>query len=149
VRVELIDETGRFRQPEVVATALGRLADELGVPEDHDVTLVLVDDAEITRRNREHRGVDGATDVLAYPLHEPDDVGMPAIPALGDIVISLDTAERQAPEHDLEPLGEVLVLAAHALVHLLGEDHPDEPSWRPFHQAQERILALAGVGGRA
>jgi probable rRNA maturation factor len=149
VRVELIDETGRFRQPEVVITALGRLADELGVPAEHDVTLVLVDDDEIARRNREHRGVDGATDVLAYPLSEPDDIGMPMVPALGDIVISLDTAERQAPAHDLEPLGEVLVLAAHALVHLLGEDHPDEASWRAFHQAQDRILALAGVGGRA
>jgi probable rRNA maturation factor len=145
VTVELIDETGRFRHPEAVTAGLAQLGAELGVAEGREVTVVLVDDAEIARRNVEHRGVEGATDVLAYPMVEPDDVGMPTIPTLGDIVVSLDTAARQAEERQLTLRDEVLVLAAHALVHLIGFDHPDEASWTPFLNAQERILALAGT----
>jgi probable rRNA maturation factor len=145
VRVELIDETARFRRREVVGTALAALASELGVAADREVTVVLVDDDTIAARNAADRGVRGPTDVLAYPLHEPDDVGMPVVASLGDVLISLDTAERQASEHGLEGWQEVLVLAAHALTHLLGHDHEDEDGWQPFTAAQARVLELAAA----
>lgn len=143
MRVEVIDETARFRHPDVLAQALERLGHELGVGADREVTVVLVDDETIAARNLADRGVGGPTDVLAYPLHEPDDVGHPVVAALGDVVISLDTALRQAPDHGLEGRQEVLVLAAHALTHLLGHDHADEASWRAFERAQARVLELA------
>ena len=104
--------------------------------------MVLVDDASIAERNRLDRGVEGPTDVLSYPTTEPDDVGFPTVEHLGDVIISLDTAARQAAEHGLEPTQEVLVLAAHGLTHLRGYDHTTEDLWRPFHQAQDRILEL-------
>jgi probable rRNA maturation factor len=148
VKVEVIDETGRFRQPEALTHALAALGRELGVGAEREVTLILVDDATIAAMNLADRDVVGPTDVLAYPLHEPDDVGLPVVPPLGDIVISLETAERQAPEHGLDAHGEVLVLAAHALTHLLGHDHADDAAWGPFHAAQARILELASHGGR-
>lgn len=142
MNVELIDETGRFRSPEVVLAALAALGTELGA-EGRSVTVVLVDDDTIAARNVADRGVAGPTDVLAYPLHEPDDAGTPSVPHLGDALISLDTAERQAREngHDLQT--EVLVLAAHALQHLLGFDHTDAAGWAPFRAAQSRVVALA------
>jgi len=142
VTVEILDETGRFRRRSALRAALSELGAELGAA-DRDVTLVLVDDATIAERNRADRGVVGATDVLSYPLHEPDDVGMPVVPALGDILISLDTATRQAREHRHAPWREVFVLAAHGLMHLLGHDHPDRASWAAFEAAQRRILELA------
>lgn len=140
--VEILDETGRFRRRRLLRAALGRLGSELGAGE-RALCLVLVDDDAIAERNRRNRGVDGPTDVLSYPLHEPDDDGVPTLTLLGDVFVSLDTAARQAREHGHAPWREVLVLAAHGLLHLLGHDHPDEPSWRTFRAAQARVLELA------
>ncbi len=147
MRVEVLDETARFRRPEMLAETLARLGAELGVGAEREVTVVLVDDDTIAAMNQADRDVTGPTDVLAYPLHEGDDVGMPIVAPLGDIFISLDTAERQAAEHALAPWQEVLVLAAHALTHLLGHDHVDEAGWQPFRRAQARVLELAPAGG--
>jgi probable rRNA maturation factor len=148
VRVEVLDETARFRRPEALGGALAALGRELGVGADREVTVVIVDDASIAAMNLAHRDVSGPTDVLAYPLHEPDDHGLPVVAPLGDIVISLDTAERQAVEHGLAPWQEVLVLAAHGLTHLLGHDHADDDAWAPFTAAQARVLELAPRGDR-
>ncbi len=116
---------------------------ELGATE-RELTLVLLEDAAIAERNAADRGVDGPTDVLSYPTREPDDVGFPEVPHLGDILISLETAARQAEEHGHSLEAEVVVLAAHGLVHLLGHDHQDDAGWQPFLAAQKRALELAG-----
>jgi probable rRNA maturation factor len=142
--VEILDETGRLRRREALRRALAQLGDEYGAP-DRELTLVAVDDAAMTALNRQHRGIDAATDVLSFPLHEPDDVGMPTVSALGDVIVSLDTARRQAREHGHATWREVLVLAAHGLMHLLGHDHADAAGWRRFERAQARALALAGA----
>jgi rRNA maturation RNase YbeY len=60
---------------------------------------------------------------------------------LGDIVISLDTAARQAPEHGHSLERELLFLASHGLLHLLGWDHPDGASLAAMLERQERLLA--------
>ncbi len=60
---------------------------------------------------------------------------------LGDIVISLETAARQAPEHGHDLERELLFLASHGLLHLLGWDHPDEASLAAMLERQERLLA--------
>lgn len=111
------------------------------------MTVVLLGDEAMAQRNVTDRGVAGPTDVLSYPASEPDDVGVPEVAHLGDVLIDLDAAARQAPEHDHGLTEEVLVLAAHGLTHLRGFDHPDEASWEPFLDAQRRILAW--TGGRA
>ncbi len=141
MRVEILDETGRFRRHEVLARALARLGDELGAVE-REMTLVLVDDAAMAELHERHLGEPGPTDVLSFPLHEPDDTGMPQVQALGDVIVSLDTAAVQAHRHGHAPWREVAILAAHGLVHLLGFDHVDEAGWRPFETAQARVLAL-------
>lgn len=145
--VEVLDETGRFRSRDRLEGVLAALGRELGVGAEREVTVVLLDDDRIAERNAADRGVAGPTDVLAYPTREPDDVGMPEVASLGDVLISLETAERQAAAHGHDGDDEVLVLAAHALVHLLGFDHVDDADWRPFHRAQERVLAIAHGGG--
>ena len=140
--VEIVDETGRFRQRRALRDALGRLGTELGA-QGRTVCVVLVDDDAIAARNLADRGVDGPTDVLSYPLHESDDVGMPMLPLLGDVFISLDTAARQARVQGHARWREVLTLAAHGLLHLLGYDHPDDASWQAFERAQARVLTIA------
>jgi probable rRNA maturation factor len=122
-----------------VRKALELLLEELGHG-DKSLTLILTDDAEIRALKQEHWGEDAPTDVLSFPTYEPGDPFIP--PHLGDIVISLETARRQANQlgHSLQ--NEVKVLAAHSLWHLLGHDHQREDEWAGFRRVQARILEL-------
>ena len=78
-------------------------------------------------------------------VNDSDEGWGPAFEALelGDIVISLDTAARQAPEHGHSLEQELLFLASHGLLHLLGWDHPDDASLAAMLARQERLLAAA------
>lgn len=122
-----------------------------------EVSVVLCDDETIHALNRQWRAEDKPTDVLSFPLWEPSEGPMPAdIDALGDIIISLDTAARQvaAPTHRDRVAGElgvapeslawgleqeVLFLLIHGLLHLLGHDHA-EPGEEAVMKAEERRL---------
>lgn len=113
------------------------------------VSVSLVDDDEIQSLNRDYRQQDRVTDVLSFALEEADGPEGP-MRMLGDIVISLDTAARQA--HELaatlpadQPytlVEETLFLATHGLLHLLGHDHED-PSEAEAMEALERQLMAA------
>jgi probable rRNA maturation factor len=140
--VEIIDETNRFPQVETLYRTLDAFMEELGL-KDRELTVVLCGDAEIRTMNHADRGIDQPTDVLSYPTHEPDDEGVPIVSHLGDIVISVDSATRQAAARGYDTMSEVLVLAAHGLTHLRGFDHPTEEAWQIFIKAQTRILQLA------
>lgn len=124
------------------------------------LSVSFVGDAAIRRLNREHRGQDRATDVLSFPLLEPalrraqhDELkpgrrsGAPPVTdgaperLLGDVVISLDTASRQARAYDAPLRAEVERLLIHGLLHLLGHDH-EEPRERARMVREERRLAL-------
>jgi probable rRNA maturation factor len=138
--VEIIDETSRCPSIRTIKTTLNRYLRELGTVQ--TVTLVLCNDATIQTMNLADRGEDYATDVLSYPTMEPDDIYMPEIEHLGDVFISLDTAEKQAVTHHHDLESEVLTLAAHGITHLRGFDHSTEDEWSPFHAAQQRVLEL-------
>ena len=83
--------------------------------EQHQLSLTLCDDSFIHGLNRQWRGVDRPTDVLSFPLD--DEV------LLGDLVISVDTAQREATERGYALRDEIRVLLVHGLLHLLGYDH--------------------------
>ena len=138
---EILGEARRYPSRNALKAALNALKTELCVG-DKQLTVVLTDDTEIRALNQEHLEVDGPTDVLSFPLLELGDEGFPDVPHLGDVVISLDTAQRQADAagHSLEI--EVATLAAHGLTHLLGFDHPTENAWADFRANQTRIVAL-------
>lgn len=139
--VEVIDETSRFPHASELARVMEELMAELDL-ETREVTIALLDDDAISRHNAADRGVEGPTDVLSYPTWEPDGLPMPEVAHLGDILISVETAERQAKEHGHRLIDEVVVLAAHGLTHLRGFDHPTEESWKIFREVQQRALEL-------
>lgn len=141
--VEILGEKDRFPAPERLEAGVEALLREAGL-EGREVTIVLLNDEDMRARNAADRGVDAPTDVLSYPTWEPEDVGVPVVPHLGDVFVGLDVAARQAAEHGHDLTTEVLVLAAHGLTHLRGFDHPDEASWEPFHAAQRRIREVTG-----
>lgn len=87
-----------------------------------ELSIALVDDSEIAALNAEWRRIDEPTDVLAFPMDEPDE-SLPYSPLLGDVVISVERALAQAKEagHSLER--EIDVLLIHGVLHLVGYDH--------------------------
>ena len=102
------------------------------------VCVVLSDDAKLRSLKRQFWGEDAATDVLSFPQWEPGDPFVPEV--LGDIVISLETALKQANERGHDLTTEVTVLAAHGLQHLLGFDHRSELEWQPFNEMEQLAL---------
>ncbi|HSH46429.1 MAG TPA: rRNA maturation RNase YbeY [Longimicrobiales bacterium] len=104
-----------------------------------EISVTLVDDAVMTAMNRQWKGRDATTDVLAFPLHEPHE------PILGDVYLGLEQAARQAVELGEPPDRELSRLAIHGTLHVLGLDHPDEGREESkMWKHQERILATLG-----
>lgn len=106
------------------------------------VSVSFVRDPKIRELNLVHRGADKPTDVLSFPLVEADNAYAGAERLLGDIVISVDTAKRQAADYDAPLDREVERLLIHGVLHLLGHDHL-EPGERAAMEAEERRLAAA------
>lgn len=142
--MRLLDETGaRGAVARHLAHALQKLsrAARLGTLE---VTVVLTKDAAIAELNQAWRGKSRPTDVLSFAAWEGEPVpGTEHV--LGDIVISVETAARQAHElgHSLEE--ELAVLCAHGLLHLLGLDHERGPAEARF-QAECEMTLLSAAG---
>lgn len=110
-----------------------------------EMALRLTDDAEIQALNRDYRDLDRPTDVLAFAALEVEGPPLPegeAI-ALGDIIISVTTARSQAQTQGHSLTTELLWLASHGLLHLLGWDHPDEASLEAMLAQQATMVAAA------
>ncbi len=101
---------------------------------DHGLSIRLVDDTEMSRLNKQYRHKSGPTNVLSFPMSEADDAGIEnhgansqlaqiPIRELGDIVISVDTALREARESRQSLHDRLTWLVTHGLLHLLGYDH--------------------------
>ncbi len=107
-----------------------------------ELTVSLVDDQEMHRLNHDFRGIDRPTDVLAYAMREgvraPGDAAV-----LGDVVISMETAARQARRRGVATAAEVRTLLIHGVLHLLGYDHERSPAEARRMRAMERQLHAA------
>jgi probable rRNA maturation factor len=105
-----------------------------------EVSVLLTDDEGISALNGEYRGVDGATDVLSFSQHEGEDEFAGEENLLGDVVISVETAKRQAKEQGRELDAEIDMLVAHGLLHLLGYDHAEPAEAERMFARQNELL---------
>jgi probable rRNA maturation factor len=131
---------------ETVRLAFGR--------DDAEVELTLCGDPEMERLNFDHMGERGPTDVLSFPLHEwslngrqshltdDDGVSPPGPLLLGDVVIDLDQALRQAADGDWGVLEELVLLAIHGTLHLLGHDHAEIDEEERMRGLERDVLAV-------
>jgi probable rRNA maturation factor len=108
---------------------------------------VLTDDEAVRALNRDFREVDKPTDVLSFPLADPEALRDPATPVfLGEIYISLDTARAQARAARRAFQREVAHLAVHGILHLLGYDHHTTAQrkrmWAEERRVMRRVSAL-------
>jgi probable rRNA maturation factor len=108
---------------------------------DCEVSILLTDDAEIQALNCQYRGINTPTDVLAFAMREG--IGEALNPQLlGDLVISVPTAQRQSSVHE-HPLGmELALLAVHGTLHLLGYEHQTLEEAEIMFEKQEAALRL-------
>ncbi len=133
----------------------GALEHEL-CPYEAEVSVILTSDEEIRVMNREHRGIDKATDVLSFPMadydhpadfsqfdtEDYDDCFNPETGELmlGDIVISMDKVFEQASLYGHSPIRELGFLTAHSMLHLMGYDHIQEQEREVMEERQRDIL---------
>ncbi len=108
-----------------------------------EVNVTICDDDTIHQINKQHRNIDRPTDVLSFPFF---DFETPEITTLlGDIIISRDTAYRQAEEFGHSPKREFCFLAAHSALHLLGYDHETDSEREAMESKQKEILDNLGI----
>lgn len=106
---------------------------------------MLTDDAAIRDLNRRYRRRNVPTDVLSFAQREGAAFARPgdAAPHLGDVVISVETARRQAREHRLALREEVAHLLVHGILHLLGYDHVRKRDEAVMRAREDAILGRA------
>ncbi len=107
-----------------------------------ELSVALIDDAAMEGLNSTWRGKDRTTDVLAFAQREGEEMGAPGL--LGDVVISVPTAQRQAAERGHSLDRELRELLVHGILHLLGYDHERSPAEarRMFERQREVLAAL-------
>jgi len=131
-----------------------------------ECSVLLVDDAAMAALNRTYRGVAGPTDVLAFPMTEgrfasswPSSRALRQAQGpeqgrgtqaerpdlLGDVVISAETARRQAGARGRDLRAELALLLVHGILHLVGYDHGTATERRRMWQKQREILAACGM----
>lgn len=148
-----------FDIEDVFLDVFGEACDQASCPYEAEVFVRLVDDDEIRAANSRFRGIDSATDVLSFPLVEYEspadfsdfdrreelfnpDTGQLM---LGDVLISLETAKRQAGDFGHSLKRETAFLFAHSMLHLFGFDHMDDDERRVMEKKQEEILSALGI----
>ena len=113
-----------------------------------EVNVIITDDAHIQELNRAYRQVDAPTDVLSFPILE--DGSFPVTSnnehiLLGDIVVSRDTALRQAQEDGVTLDQMVAWLISHGMLHLMGVNHDTEEMRRAMNEQEQAILRALGI----
>jgi probable rRNA maturation factor len=108
-----------------------------------EVSMVFTDDQKIALLNERYRGVAGATDVLSFPMLDDEEIeGGQDQFLLGDIVISVPRALEQSEEYGHSLLRELLFLAVHGMLHLLGYDHQTEADAQRMRSKEKKALAM-------
>ena len=113
-----------------------------------EISVTIVDDEAIHELNLKHRGIDRSTDVLSFPLCEGDHLEINTengFVLLGDIVISMEMAVKQAKMYGHVLEREVAFLTVHSMLHLLGYDHEKSSlEQRQMREKEESVLEKLG-----
>lgn len=113
-----------------------------GKAENTELTIAIQTDAELHQLNRDFLGIDAPTDVLSFPADEFDPDSQSQY--IGDVIISIQQAERQARNANHPLINEIQLLIVHGVLHLLGYDHTDGAEKNKMWQIQASILEQIG-----
>ena len=107
--------------PRRIRRAGQRILAELALP-DSELSILLINDAQIRELNRRYLHRDKPTNVLAFPMRKGE-YGTLHPNLLGDLVISVETAHRQSSRFGLNPMEMIILLMIHGILHLIGHEH--------------------------
>lgn len=130
-------------EPERIRRAVRAVIDAEGARDDAEVSIVIVDDDEMTRMHAAYRDERGTTDVLSFPFEAPAVAEESAY--LGDVVICYPQAKRQAEEEGHAPHDELDLLTVHGMLHLLGYADETEEDRAVMWTRQAEILRRLGL----
>lgn len=154
------EDTLPFDIRETVEKVCEAVLEQEGCPYEAQVNVVLTDDGEIRKMNRESRGIDRATDVLSFPNVDFNQAGKFEIDEdreadyfdpdtgellLGDILISVEKVREQAESYGHSLRREFAFLVAHSMLHLCGYDHMREEEAEAMERKQEEVLSGLGI----
>jgi len=132
----------------IIKDAINASVDEMMPKKSFEISVMLVNNAEIHELNLQHRNADKPTDVLSFPMWEDGDFDIDVgenIP-LGDIVISIEQAKIQAENYGHSLEREIGFLTVHSMLHLFGFDHEtSEEDEAAMFSLQEKILTNMGL----
>lgn len=129
----------------VASKAVRQCLKELKIEDvESELSIVLTNDDEIRKLNEDWRKKDNATNVLSFPTSEIS-VGEAPGPMLGDIVLAIETIEREAKESAIGFLDHLTHLIVHGLLHLLGYDHENDTDADKMEALEIEILAQLGI----
>lgn len=135
MKVQVNDDRGSGVDVDLLHRGVRAALESQGA-EEGEISVTLTGDAGIRDLNRKYLDRDRPTDVLAFRLFEEGE------PVLGDVYVGLDQARRQAEERQISVDEELLRLAIHGTLHVLGHDHPEggEREGAPMYRLQERLV---------
>lgn len=111
-----------------------------------EFNVIIINNEEIHKMNKEYRGIDRPTDVISFALEDYKDIKYENdYRVLGDIYISIDKVKEQAKEYGHSEKRELAFLAVHGLLHLLGYDHMEKEDEKVMFSRQELILDGYGI----
>jgi probable rRNA maturation factor len=131
-------------------TGVARITLEMERAPSCQLSVVVTGDEQIRELNREFAGEDHATDVLSFSLREGEEFVSPDdTDRLGEVIVSFETAERQADEAGHHAEDEVAHLLVHGVLHLLGYDHVEPPDETKMRARERSILSELGYEAHA
>lgn len=144
LRLKLIAPVPVGVDPELLRQTIGFInhSHDLNLP-DGEINLKFTGDPEMRRLNKDFSGHDYATDVLSFSYIENDRDPIGGV--LGELIISADTAKRQAESASLSLSEEVAVLTIHGVLHILGLDHQQAAEQARMEQLQAKYAQMAGI----
>ncbi|WP_141506070.1 rRNA maturation RNase YbeY [Paenibacillus luteus] len=161
LQLDWSNEQQNLEIPEAWIAKLEQLLQLAGEAEgivDGEVSLTFTNDEEIHQLNKEYRGIDRPTDVLSFAMQEDgveeldiifevesEDELDPISGMLGDIIISVETAQAQSEEYGHSLEREIGFLFVHGFLHLIGYDHQDDETEAEMTAKQEAILQQVGL----
>jgi probable rRNA maturation factor len=144
----------------IIEDVINKVLDYEKCPYEAEVNLILTDDTEIHKINKEYRDIDRPTDVLSFPMidyempsdfsiveEQEEDYFNPETGELilGDIIISVDKVLEQADSYHHSVTREFAFLVAHSMLHLCGYDHMEEEEAKLMESKQREILAELNI----
>ena len=139
VNIDILDETGALETK--YKSTLKKIArvvlKQLQLPKDSELCISFIDDIKMRELNQAYRKIDRTTDVLSFPQSEGPDFTL-----LGDIVISIQTAQRHSKAYGVTLHEELKKLIIHGTLHLLGHDHKKKKETQVMREKEEELSLI-------